>query len=348
MPAHQDIWESSNGAPAQIFHLENAGISARVTNLGACLVGCDVPDANGNVVDIVLQFPSPDGYRRNGSNFGAVVGRYANRIKEGRFELDGKAYQLEINNGPNCLHSGASNYAHRVWDSELLDHGVAFHLSSPDGDGGFPGEVDVTITYTLTPNAELIIDYVATTTAATVIGLTNHAYFNLVGHDAGSVLGHDVQIFADKYLEPDANVLPTGRVLSVEGTPFDFRESKSLGAEIAQAGGYDHCFVIAGRAYHNGDSSKPDRELRQAAIAVDPVSDRRMEVWTTLPGVQLYTANHLNGSSDHAGYGKHAGFCLECQQYPAAPNYPHFPSTVLRPGETLRHQTVHRFGGASR
>lgn len=343
MSVHQDLWECPSGPPAQIFHLRNAGISARVTNLGACLIGCDVPGSNGDVVDIVLQFATPNGYRNNGSNFGAIVGRFANRIKEGQFELDGQTYQLEINNGPNCLHSGSSNYAHRIWDSSLIDDGVEFHLTSPNGDGGFPGEVEFVVTYTLNANAELIIDYRATTTAPTVIGLTNHAYFNLAGHDAGSVLGHRIQINADQVLEPDANVLPTGRILNVAGTHFDFRELKPLDWAWDAAGGYDHCFVIAGRNYENDDSSQPDKELTLAAIAVDPVSDRRMEVETTLPGVQLYTANHLNGSADHAGYGKHAGFCLECEQFPAAPNYPHFPSTVLRPGETLSHRTVHRF-----
>lgn len=342
MPVRQDIWECPTGLPAQLFHLDNAGVSARVTNLGACLVGCDVPDRHGNIVDIVLQFATPEGYRNNGSNFGAIVGRYANRIKEGRFELDGQSYQLEVNNGPNCLHSGSSNYANRVWDSELVDDGVAFHVTSPDGDGGFPGEVDVTVTYTLNAQAELTIDYRAITTAPTVIGLTNHAYFNLAGHSAGSVLAHRVQIDADKVLEPDANVLPTGNVLSVEDTPFDFRESKPIDWAWDRAGGYDHCFVINEQPDESLAADSQTDSLRTAAIAIDPASNRRMEVATTLPGVQLYTANHLNGSPEHAGYQKHAGLCLECQQFPAAPNYPHFPSTVLRPSEVLEHRTVHR------
>lgn len=338
MPARQDIWECLSGPPAQLFHLENGGISVRVTNLGACLVGCDVPSPDGDVVDIVLQYPIPDGYRNNGSNFGSVVGRYANRIKEGRFELDGQMYELEINNGPNCLHSGSSNYAHRIWDSELLDDGVRFHIISPDGDGGFPGRLDVSVTYTLTPERELIIDYRAETDAATVVGLTNHAYFNLAGHDAGRVLSHEVEINASRVLEPDENVLPTGKILDVAGTPFDFSERKRIDWDWDSAGGYDHCFVI-----DDVDHENPDGELRLAAVLHEPISDRTMEVSTTLPGVQLYTANHLNGSSEHAGYGAHAGLCLECQQFPAAPNYPHFPSTVLRPGEVLQHRTVHRF-----
>lgn len=338
MSVRQDIWESPAGPPAQLFHLENAGIVARVTNLGASLVGCDVPDSVGNVVDIVLQFPTPDGYRNNASNFGSIVGRYANRIKEGQFEIDGKSYQLEINNGPNCLHSGSSNYAHRIWEATLGDESVTFSLVSPDGDGGFPGQLEVAVTYTLTDDAELVIDYAAKADAPTVVSLTNHAYFNIAGHDSGSVLGHEVQIHAERVLEPDANVLPTGTILDVAGTPFDFREPKRVDWDWANAGGYDHCFAVNGAHLAN-----PDHVLRPAAVLHDPVSDRTMEVSTTLPGIQLYTANHLDGSSGNAGYTAHAGLCLECQQFPASPNYENFPNTVLRPGEALNHRTIHRF-----
>ena len=337
-----DTWDTGVGEPGTIFRLASGNLVARLTPLGAAIVGLDAPDRDGDVADVVLQLASPDGYRNNGSNFGAVVGRYANRIGGAKFELDGETHSLEANNGPNCLHSGSANLGVREWDAEADtvdgDPAVRFTVVDPDGSGGFPGEVTASATYVLREDGTLSLSYEATTTRPTVVSLTNHAYWNMAGHDAGDGRLQRVMIDAGRVLEVDENVLPTGRLLDVAGTPFDFREGAILRSRwddltAAGWGGYDHCFVLDG-----GGLSEVAAELH------DPVSDRLMTVRTTLPGCQLYTAAHLDGSPGNGGYGAFAGVGLECQQFPNSPNVADFPSTVLRPGETFKHVTEHTFG----
>lgn len=318
------------------LQLENDELTAVVTNAGAALVSLECADRDGNRDNVTVTAPNPEYYLTNPSALGATPGRFANRIGRGQFELDGKAYNLAINNGPNHLHGGKIGFAKRVW--ELLhpqQDQVTFRLISEDGDEGYPGELTVLVTYRLEGNS-LVLEYEATTDAPTVLNLTNHAYWNLSGQD--KIYETVLQLNADRVLENDADVLPTGTILSVEGTPFDFRQPKPIGRDLDQLKtGYDCCFLI----------NDWDQTLRRAALATDPQSGRTLEVLTTEPGVQLYISNHFNGSAASAGWQQHTAFCLECQHLPDAPNQKAFPSTVLRPGEKYTQTTVHRFGTVS-
>lgn len=329
------------------FVLSNgAGLRLAVTNLGACALEVEVPDRDGRAANINLVYPAPADYPANPSYFGATVGRYANRIGRGRFTLDGTEYVLAVNNGPNHLHGGVRGFTHRVWEATVIDEvrlpgakdselvGVGFHYVSPDGEEGYPGRLSVRVAYVVHRDNRLTISYEAETDAPTVLNLTNHCYWNLGGAGSGNVLDHELQLYADRYLAFDENVLVTGEILDVRGTPFDFRRPKAIGAEIERAGGYDLCYAVR----------DADGRLRPAAKVTHPGSGRVMEVWTTEPGVQLYTAEHFDGSASVAGHPKRGAFCLECQHYPDSPNQPAFPSTVLRPGETYRQVTEHRFG----
>jgi aldose 1-epimerase len=323
----------------------DAGMTVQMTNLGASVLAVEVPDRDGQPANVNLVYDSPRDYVDNSSYFGAAVGRYGNRIARGRFMLDGQEYTLVTNNGPNHLHGGVRGFTHQLWQGTLIDEvklpgqssselvGVGFHYQSPAGEEGYPGTLNVYITYALHRDNRLTISYEAETDAPTVVNLTNHCYWNLAGAGSGNVLGHELQIEADEYLAYDANVLVTGEVRPVASTPFDFTSAKPIGADIDRAGGYDLCYVIRGW----------DQLLRRAATVREPQSGRVMEVWTTEPGVQLYTAEHFDGGAGCAGHGKRHAFCLECQHFPDAPNLPHFPSTVLRPGETYRQVTEHRF-----
>lgn len=323
-----------------------AGMTVQVTNLGASILSVEVPDRAGSTANVNLVYDAPINYVDNASYFGAAVGRFGNRIANGQFTLDGKEYTLATNNGPNHLHGGVRGFTHKLWQGTLIDQvtlpgqssselvGVGFHSQSPAGEEGYPGTLDVYITYTLHRDNRLTMSYQAETDAPTVVNLTNHCYWNLAGAAAGDVLGHELQIDADQYLAYDSNVLVTGEICPVAGTPFDFTQPKRIGADIDQAGGYDLCYVIRGW----------DQSLRRAARVRDPQSGRVMEVHTTEPGVQLYTAEHFDGGAGCAGHGKRHAFCLECQHFPDAPNHAHFPSTVLRPGGTYRQVTEHRFG----
>jgi aldose 1-epimerase len=328
------------------FTLRNDnGMSVQLTNLGASVLAVDVPDRDGQPVNVNLVYDSPRDYVDNPSYFGAAVGRYGNRIARGRFTLDGQEYTLVTNNGPNHLHGGTRGFTHQLWQGTLIDEvklpgqssselvGVGFHYQSPAGEEGYPGTLNVYITYTLHRDNRLTISYEAETDAPTVVNLTNHCYWNLAGVGSGDILSHVLQIEADQYLAYDANVLVTGEVRPVAGTPFDFTSAKTIGADIDQAGGYDLCYAIRGW----------DQSLRRAATVREPQSGRVMEVWTTEPGVQLYTAEHFDAGAGCAGAGKRHAFCLECQHFPDAPNHSQFPSTVLRPGETYRQVTEHRF-----
>ncbi len=273
---------------------------------------------------------------------GAVVGRYANRIAGGMFTLDGQTYTLARNHGPNHLHGGSVGFSHVRWDAQTVQApdavGVQFTYTSRDGEEGYPGTLTVQVAYSLTNANAMRMKYTAVTDRATVINLTNHAYWNLAGAGQGNILGHELLLEADQYLPVDATTIPTGELASVAGTPFDFTRPQMIGARIDQTPGdpqgYDHCYVLRGQR----------GQLELAARARDAGSGRTMEVYTTQPGVQLYTGNYLDDGPSSGGYGRHGGFCLETQHYPDAPNQPRFPSVVLRPGETYHEVTVHQFG----
>ena len=335
--------KTSGSEVVDLYTLVNQhGLTAKIMTFGAILTELQVPDRGGKMGGVVLGFDNFEPYAKGHPFFGAIAGRYANRIAKGRFNLNGKEYKLAINNGPNHLHGGLKGFDKRVWKAEPLDtaQGPALRLIclSPDGDEGYPGNLRVTVTYALTDKNELRIDYAATTDKATPINLTNHSYFNLAG--AGNVLDHELQISADNYTSVDEGLIPTGEIKSVKGTPLDFTKPKKIGQDIAGVPayikGYDHNFVL------NNDG----KSIAFCARASEPKSGRVMEVYTTEPAVQLYTGNNLNGSltvMNGAKYDKHAGFCLETQHFPDSPNHPNFPSTVLRPSEKFQSTTIYRF-----
>lgn len=307
---------------------------------GATLTELHVPDRDGQLADVVLGFDDVAGYESgDNQHFGCATGRYANRIRLGKFTLDGVDYQLATNNGPNHLHGGPERGIDKVlWDAEAVNSGVRFTYSSPDGEEGFPGKLDLEVVYTLDDENALRIEYTATTDKPTIINLTNHSYFNLSGHGSGSVLDHEVWIDADRYTVVDDEAIPTGELADVTGTPFDFRTRQTLGSRIEQlAGGYDHNFVIN----HEG----PKRKFKKVAELADPTSGRVMHVSTCEPGVQLYTGNGLGGQTGKQGktYAPRSAVCFETQHFPDSPNQPTFPSTVLWPGETYRHVCVYSF-----
>lgn len=331
-----------DGSPIELFTLENGnGMVVRAMTLGATLTAVEVPDRAGKRENVTLYLETAEEYVQGHPCFGSVCGRYANRIAQGRFLLDGVEYRLARNNGPNHLHGGIEGFHKRNWTAQTVEGdgyvGVRFSLQSPDGDEGYPGALTAAVTYRLTPDHRLEMDYEAVTDKPTVINLTNHAYWNLAGAGNGDVLAHLLRICADRYLPVDATLIPLGPPASVEGTPFDFRQEKTIGRDIAETnGGYDHCFVL---------NRKQEGALEPCAVLRDPKSGRVMEVFTTQPGVQVYTANGLNGSLGAAGksYPKHGAVCLETQHFPDSPNRPEYPSTVLRPGEKYHQLTVHHF-----
>jgi len=336
--------KTAAGEPVDAFILTNRrGLRAKLTNWGACLVEMHTPDRNGAMADITLGFDTLDRYLVKHPHFGVTTGRFANRIAAGKFTLDGVTHQLAVNNGANHLHGGPTGFHARVWKAEPLaaENGVRFSYVSADGEEGFPGKLTVAVTYTLTDDDELRLDYEATTDKPTVLNLTNHAYWNLAGAGEGDVLGHEVTLHASRFIPVDASGIPTGEIAAVAGTPMDFKKAKTLARDFAQIGGtpggYDHCYVI--------DHASADA-LTLAGEAFEPRSGRVLKVSTTEPGIQLYTGNFLDGSVVGKGgksYKKNYGFCLETQHYPDSPNQPNFPSTVLRPGETFRSTTVHHF-----
>ena len=340
-----------SGDSVHVFSLVNAnGIELRALDYGAIIVSLRTPDRNGTLGDIVLGFDTLDGYVKSSPYFGAVAGRYANRIAKGRFTLDGTTYHLAINNGPNSLHGGLKGFDKVVWRAEARRDSsgaaIVFRYTSKDGEEGYPGTLNVQVTYTLTDRNELAIDYLATTDKATPVNLTQHSYFNLAGDGSGDVLGHVLTIDADRFIPIDSTSIPTGVVRPVAGTAFDLRKGVPIGAHIDEpdeqlknAHGYDHTFVI--------NRSGPG--LVHAARVVEPVSGRTLDVATTEPGVQLYTGNFLDGTFAGKGghvYNRRGAFCLETQHFPDSPNQPAFPSTILRPGAEYRSRTVYTFGVA--
>jgi aldose 1-epimerase len=330
-----------DGKRVDLYTLTNpGGLCAKITNYGAILVSLDMPDRNGNLADITLGFDTLDGYLKNTPYFGAIVGRYANRIGGGKFVLNGVEYKLAVNNSPNHLHGGIKGFDKVLWKLEDIKaerNNVFVRLSyvSKDGEEGYPGNLTCIVTYTLTKNNELMISYEAETDKATVINLTNHAYWNLAGQGNGDVLGHELMLNADKYTPVDKDLIPTGEIKSVKDSPMDFTKPMAIGSRIKQVGnGYDHNYVL-----NSGGGT-----LALAARVYEPNSGRVMEILTTEPGVQLYTANWLSGSGKSGmAYKKHYAFCLETQHFPDSPNKPEFPSVVLNPGQKYSTVTVHKF-----
>jgi aldose 1-epimerase len=338
-----------DGTEIGLFTLTNArGVEVRAIAYGAIVVSIRTPDRRGQLADVVLGCDDLEGYVTRSRYFGAVVGRYGNRIANGRFTLDGRTYQLATNNGKNHLHGGVRGFDKVVWRAQEFarngHNAVAFRHTSPDGDEGYPGTLNARVTYTLTARNELVIEYEATTDKPTPINLTNHSYFNLAGEGRSDILQHRLTLDADRFTPVDDTMIPTGELAAVEGTPFDFRQETAIGARIdadheqlRRGTGYDHTFVLsAGSA------------LRHAARVVEPTTGRTLDVATTEPGVQFYAGNHLAGQVGKSGhaYGKRTGFCLETQHFPDSPNHASFPSTILRPGETYRSTTVFTFGVA--
>jgi aldose 1-epimerase len=340
--------KTRDGRPVDLYTFTNShGLEVRATNFGGIIVSLRVPDKNGKMDDMVLGFDKVDQYLDNPPYFGAIVGRYANRIANGTFTLDGTKYTLAKNNGQNTLHGGLIGFNKVLWDANPFKNekgaGVAFSRTSKDGEEGFPGNLKVKVSYTLTDENQLIAEYEAVTDKATPINLSQHSYFNLAGEGNGDILRHELMLNADRFTPVDSSLIPTGELRPVKGTPMDFTKPSAIGARIndnyeqLQLGrGYDHNFVI----------NRKDESLTLAARVREPNSGRVMEVFTTQPAVQLYTSNFLDGSivgkHGHA-YQKHAALCLETQHFPDSPNHPDFPSTILRPGETFRSETIYKF-----
>jgi len=333
------------GRPVSRFTLKgDGGLLAKITDYGGILTEMHVPDRRGETRDVVLGFDTLASYLGRHPFFGALVGRYANRIAQARFTLDGRTYELAANQGPafvHHLHGGAAGFDKRVWNADAAEtaDGPALKLRyvSPDGEEGYPGTLTVEAAYTLGADF-LDLAFTATTDRPTVVNLVNHTYWNLAGHGSGDILGHRLRLNADAYTPADAADIPTGDIAPVAGTPYDFRQEKAIGrdaAKTAKQGGYDNNFVLNGKV----------GELREAAVLTDPGSGRTMRVLTTAPGVQVYSAFKLGDLAGKGGahYGPSAGLCLETQHFPDSPNRPQFPSTVLRPGETYSHRLLWRF-----
>ena len=326
----------------ELYTLTNAkGSEARIMTYGGVVVSLKVPDRSGALGDVVAGFDDLKGYLTPPPYFGAIIGRYGNRIAAGRFSLGGVTYQLAKNDGANHLHGGVRGFDKRVWSAKPLSpQSLELSYLSKDGEEGYPGNLSATVTYTLTDANELRIDYSATTDKETVVNLTNHSYFNLAGE--GDILGHEVMIHADRFTPVVKGLIPTGELKSVAGTPFDFRTAKAIGKSIDEK---DEQLILAGGYDHNWVLNRTGPDLQTAATVTDPKSGRVMEVLTTEPGLQFYTGNFLDGTLKGKGrvYTRRSAFCMETQHFPDSPNEPSFPSTVLKPGDTYRTSTVYRF-----
>ncbi len=340
--------QTKDGQAVEMFILTNRnGMVAKVITYGATLTELDVPDSGGKPGNIVLGFDTLAGYLGEEPYFGATIGRVANRIAKGTFTLNGVTYHVPVNNGPNSLHGGTRGFDKVVWQAEAVagsaDPAVKFTHRSPDGDQGYPGNLVATVTYTLTGENGLRLDYTATTDKATPVNLTNHSYFNLAGDGADSILDHVLLIEADDFTPVNDTLIPTGEIKPVKGTPMDFTTPMAIGARIAQVpgpkpGGYDHNYVLRGGG----------KSLALAARVREPKTGRVREVLTTEPGLQFYSGNFLDGTIKNRNgvpYKQHDAFCLETQHFPDSVNHPNFPSTILQPGQTYRSQTIYRFPG---
>ncbi|GAA2441741.1 aldose epimerase family protein [Streptomyces lavendulocolor] len=347
-PVRERFGTLADGTVVHRWTLRNGGTRLKVLSYGGIVQSLEIPDRHGRYANVSLGFDGLDAYVSSSPFFGALIGRYGNRIAGGRFTLDGTEHRLSVNDGPNSLHGGAQGFDKRVWDVEPFTDrtgvGLVLRYVSADGEMGYPGTLRVTVTYTLTPRGEWRIDYAATTDRATVVNLTNHTYYNLAGEGSGDVLGHELRLAASRCTPTDATLIPTGELAPVAGTPFDFRRGKPIGEDIRRAHpqlvlaqGYDHNWVL--------DKGATARPLPVATLR-DPGSGRTMTIATTEPGVQFYSGNFLDGTlAGPSGrtYRQGDGLCLETQHFPDSPNRPEFPSTVLRPGATYRSTTVHGF-----
>jgi len=356
-PRPQPFGMTHRGEAVSLYTLKNAhGMEAKVLDYGGIIVSLRVPDRNGRLDDVVLGFDSLGDYERGSPYFGAIIGRYGNRIARGRFTLDGRTSTLATNNGPNHLHGGVRGFDKVVWTAAQFERGdsvgLVLNYTSPDGEEGYPGTLRATVTYTLTDKNEFIFDYQATTDRPTPVNLTQHSYFNLAGDGKGDILGHLVTLNADRFTPVDSTLIPTGEIKSVAGTPFDFRTSTAIGARIDRndeqlryGRGYDHNFGLnkGGRGGQGGTGG----DMTLAARVYEPTSGRVMEISTTEPGLQFYSGNFLDGTlrgKQGVVYGHRSGFAMETQHFPDSPNKPAFPSTILRPGEEYRSRTIYRFG----
>lgn len=336
-----DFKDQRDGKEVALFVLSNNnGMMVELTNYGAAIVSMIVPDQQGIQENVVLGYDNIKGYYSGNAFYGCVAGRYANRIRNGKFTLNGEVYTLAQNNGNNALHGGLKGFDKQVWDVvDCSDNMVRFRYVSVDGEEGYPGNVEVNVSYALQADNGLEIQYQATTDKDTVINLTNHSYFNLDGVGKGDILDHIVEIHADAFTPVDETMIPTGEYRAVAGTPFDFTTPHTIGERIdanddqlIKAKGYDHNFIL------NGDVG----ELRLAAKIKGPISGRVLEVWTTEPGMQFYTGNFLDGVTKGAPFGKRSGFCVETQHFPDSPNQPSFPNVILTKGEVFKSTTIFR------
>jgi aldose 1-epimerase len=334
--------KTPTGVAVDLYTLTNThGLRVKIMTYGAAITSVETPDRNGKRENITLAMPSLQDYLKGVPYFGATVGRYANRIAKGRFQIDGVAFKLATNNGPNHLHGGVRGFDKVVWKAEPASArdsvGVVFSYESPDGEEGYPGKLSVRATYSITDDNELEIRYVAVTDKPTIVNLANHAYWNLAGGQSADILGQELTINADKYLPVDGGLIPLGELRDVKGTAMDFTAPHAIGERIKQVdGGYDHCWVL---------NRADGKALSLAARLVEPRSGRVMEIRTTQPAIQFYSGNFLDGTlkAGNRVYRQHGGFCLEPEHYPDAPNRPDFPSTLLRPGERYEQASVYRF-----
>jgi aldose 1-epimerase len=347
-PVKELFGKLADGTKVYRWSLENGGTRMKVLSYGGVVQSLEVPDRRGRYANVSLGFDNLDDYVARSPHFGALIGRYGNRIAKGRFTLDGKEYQLSVNDGENSLHGGALGFDYRVWDVEPFtegsDVGLVLHYTSVDGEMGYPGTLKAKVTYTLTRRGEWRIDYEATTDKATVVNLTSHVYWNLAGEGSGTIEDHELSIAASRYTPTDAGLIPTGELAKVSGTPFDFRRAKPIGRDIRDAHpqlvtakGFDHNWVL-----DKGITERPEH----IATLRDGASGRTLRIATDQPGLQFYSGNFLDGTLTGTGgslYRQGDALCLETQHFPDSPNQPSFPSTVLRPGQTYRTTTVHSF-----
>jgi aldose 1-epimerase len=343
---------TADGQAVEEYTLTNAnGMEVKIITYGGAITSIKAPDRDGTLANVALGCRNLRDYETRSPFFGCITGRFANRIAAGKFAIDGREYTLALNNGPNALHGGLKGFDKRVWAAKQIvgAEGVELTYLSPDGEEGYPGNLSAKVVYTLTDDNQIRIDYTATTDQPTVINLTNHSYFNLAGEGSGTIYGHILKINADRFTPVDANLIPTGVLAPVAGTPLDFRLPRAIGAgsraeheQIVKGKGYDHNFVL-------NRPSPEDKTLILAARLYHPGSGRIMETWTTEPAVQFYGGNFLDGSvygSSGRAYRQSDGLCLETQHYPDAPNQPQFPSTLLLPGQTYRTTTIYKFMAA--
>lgn len=342
MPIQEEFFGTlKDGFEVKKITFQNAhGLVAEFITFGGALKSLKMPDKNGDVKNVCLGYDNIEGYIKNHIFMGAIIGRYANRIAGGKFSINRKSYTLPCNDGgKNHLHGGVDGFDRKIWDYDIFEsddsRGVVFKRISPKGEEGYPGTLEVTVIYSLNDENELTINYKAETDSATPINLTNHTFWNFAGAGLDSILAHELELNCSHYLPVNDSLIPTGDIVEVKRTPFDFTAAKTIKKDIEKIGGYDHCFVI----------DRKEEGLVKAATIRDPQSGRGMEIYTTKPGIQLYTGNFLDGvaGADNAVYEKHDGLCLETQFFPDAVNKPQFPSAILLPGEIYHHITVHKF-----